>query len=322
MTKYVNELNGGSDGTALTLTNLAAAGTNGVRGGVSSSLKFSSAAAMDGSAMGVISSNIAELGIFRDTVTGTKYMKNMFSFSIDALPSADLTLIQYYGDSNATRLGGIHISSGAGGKIRLTDSASFSGVWTSSVTLVANKRYDVECVIYTGTSTSDGVIKAFLWDHDSGALLDTGVVTNANLASGKLIDNPRWGKCSSVTTQMKIDHMYWDDASTDLAPMGPWLQTQPPTPVVATTSDIYMVDARGSVSGGGVLGFSLTPTTGVTEVVEGLFAVVQQANPVDYTLTINQGGTNYTSTVTVPAKNTPVQLNKTWRKYYDGTAWK
>jgi len=191
---------------------------------------------------------------------------------------------------------------------------------TGATALTADTEYAVEVAITPGTTTSDGVLAYRItpWGNDA-TTVDTLTLTTANTGT-TAVQTDRLGAASVVSA---VTDFIVDDYRVHSLASG-WIGPTTPPPALATslTSAMFTIDARASVPGapGGALTYTIAPSTGVTEPVEGLFVgetPAVGAAAIDYTITVTETSTGLTATgtVTVPARaagtyTSPVRIRR------------
>ena len=306
MVLRTNSFDTGTEGAAVTAVNSAVNGD--AFTAVETTLTYAASAAAHG-AKGAISTNAAVSAYARYTINTSSVAVRIY-FSIDTVPTSDCHLIQV--SRSGVRVGSVHLN--GAGKLRISDATGTTGVWTAASAISANTWYWLDLLVTVGATTSDGVLSC---DYGTlgGASIESTTYSTANLGT-TAVDNIYFGKRSTVTYVVKMDTVAWEEGRTTR--IGPLVT--PPTIVHTEDPGICVVDARSSTAGDATsLTYSLAPTTGVTEPVDGLFLVEQQTTDVVYTLTVTQSGSGYTDTLTVPAVG--AAEGGTFRRIWTGTVW-
>ncbi len=288
-----NTFDGGTAGTGVTVASSSSSGDP-FTATESSNLTYSTAAATHGG-MGAISNSSASLAHVRCSITGSKNVAAAEHVRVNPAATSDVHILQFgTGGSSFVRVASIHVN--GENKLRLSDATGTApGVWTATDALDAAKTYLVEMYAAVGTTTANGALTVSYREVGATSAIETSTVSSLDLGTVNLTDI-NFGRRTVVANVVSIDEVRWDDAATGV--LGPLVD--PPTIDIDTTTAVAMVDARGS-TGAGTLTYSIAPSTGVTEPVDGLFLIPQATSPVDYTITVTQSGVGYTQVVSVPA---------------------
>jgi len=124
----------------------------------------------------------------------------------------------------------------------------------------------------------------------------------------------------------------WATVDMDNVELGDVASGWPPgsggTNVVVTSNSYLVADFTGSTSGASnVLSFSIAFTSGqnnssgIKQPVSGLFLIPRGTADSVYTVTINDGGTLTTQTVSVPAEGTATAIDGIVEYTWDGSSW-
>ena len=193
---------------------------------------------------------------------------------------------------------------GSGQLVLLTSTGTTVTGSTSTTTLTAGSFYDLEVAITRGTTISDGIIEYRVYPNGSGTALETKTITGQNTGTVD-VNAIRLGTSAAASAAQT----WWgDNLRVDTLVSG-WIGLTILPPVLNTQQydDYTIIDARGSTAGaGGTLTYTITPTAGVIEAIEGVFLVPRASTDTVYTITTHESGTNLTDntpTVTVPALN-------------------
>jgi|GEM_PF-3374782 len=91
--------------------------------------------------------------------------------------------------------------------------------------------------------------------------------------------------------------------STTVEALPPLQEGEPKAYATASSQEYVLVDARSSQDGGGVLSYSISPSTDTTQLVEGYWAVPRAVTDVEYTITVTDSVSSLqdSTTVTVDA---------------------
>lgn len=205
-----------------------------------------------------------------------------------------------------------------GGRLILTDQAgTFYYPAADNLTKIAAGKYRFEVQAVNAATT--GSVNLQVYDTTGALVLSknfTGLVGRAaNFVSsdiGIVGATPSWN--------VAIGIVQMDDGRTTA--IGPYVPAIPPVAVPSETDNTALISLIGSSpQNGGTLAYTLTPTTGVTQVTPGVWKVAAQAGSVVYTYTVTEtygaGQTIATTgTVTVAAKTqavgTKVRLSGVW----------
>jgi hypothetical protein len=207
----------------------------------------------------------------------------------DDVPTADSALLEV-GTGGSSFVARSSLIVNSAGKVRLWDDTGAT-LWTAAAAISPDTWYLVELVVLVGTTTSNSTIKASYRELGDASAIGGYATTTGNAGTGSLTDLRFFRKQGPAGY---VDSIAFDTAS-DGTLLGPW--STAPTVNVTNTPGVCVLDARGS--SGTSLTYSIAPTTGVTEPVDGLFLVEQQSSSVDYTITVTQSGVAYERTETV-----------------------
>ena len=183
--------------------------------------------------------------------------------------------------------------------LRIYDSANQT-VYTST-TPVTTGKFRVQVGIERSTDNTDGKVRlnAFLGSNYQGTTPDITFTSNTENTGIELISSIRTGHVNSVNGGHDLMLVDWQADSTKITGSGP-LQAGSPTATIQTGPQSYaIVDARNSVSGGGVLTYGISPTAKTQELTPGLWAIERGSTDQSYTVTVTDGTSNSTDSEVV-----------------------
>lgn len=165
----------------------------------------------------------------RDNVS-TSAFNAVFYVWFDSLPSADLYL--YRALVGSTRVLSVHIASGPGGKLRLSEAGSTTGVWTAAATLPLSQWVRIEVYGVVGSTTSNGTASIGVYLGDSTTPIETVYSSTARNLGTSPVTIQEFGKGSTdtYTTAFWFDSVQHNDAATGLP--GPYSPPANQAPVV------------------------------------------------------------------------------------------
>lgn len=230
--------------------------------------------------------------------------------------SSDTTLGIIYAGSN---LKAAQLIINAASRIRLQ---TFGGTTSTSVNvatatdaLPVNTWFRWEMWVSAGTSETNGQVRAAYYIGDSTTpVWDSGLITGNTAGTLGVITQGR----IALATNLGIDDFGLKDGND--AVWGAWPASQGITANATTTSNLVMIDARTSTGGSGVLTYSISPSSGVTEPTEGVFLVPQTGSTQNFTVTATDGILTDTTTVTVTPASAPTQASMRHRTW-TGSTW-
>lgn len=145
--------------------------------------------------------------------------------------------------------------------------------------------------MYGTRNATTGSIHCKAFDSSGSALGTEYIGTGLNTGSNQWIRS-QWGGSTGVAMDLDIFHMFTDDNSTPYYPALFTPPVAPPTLAALTGLQDYIgivAAGQGAAGSGGTLSYSISPTTGVIEPVDGIFYVPRDVS----------SGSDYTATVTV-----------------------
>lgn len=200
MTVNRNTFASGTDGSAP--SNPLASGDGYAFVSTTSAQSFSAANAPIGK-MCLLTTNGAATGFVRPSGLSTSGVAAHLYFKcVGSVPTSDTYLVRL--ESGGTRYASVHIN--AAGKLRLSDAAGTTGVWTAATALTAGHWYRLEVIFISGSTTSNGTLKVDYYDCgtedafiDTTTPVETGYShTDANVGAAVTFDNLYLGKYSST----------------------------------------------------------------------------------------------------------------------------
>jgi hypothetical protein len=202
---------------------------------------------------------------------------------------------------------GLRVEQNTNGTIVLLNAAN-SAIWTSPSAIPVGTEVRIQVTVDPATSTTGSVaLKLYVTNPRSSTTPDSGMSYTSSTFDAGTTDLTiiRFGRVSSTAGSTATVRTIWaiaQDSTADIAPLA-----GPPT-LSFTTADKFVVDARGSGSGGGgALAFSMAYSSGqnnassILEPVEGLFLVPHGTATSVYTVTVSETTGTDSDTVTVPA---------------------
>lgn len=235
---------------------------------------------------------------------------------ISATITSDTTLGTIYAGANL-RAGQLIINSAS--RIRLqtfggTTSTS-TNVATATEALPLNTWFRWEMWVSAGTDSTNGQIRAAYYIGDSTTpTWDSGLITGDTAGTLGVLTQGRIAIASTVG----VDDFGMKDGND--AVWGAWPASQGVIANTTTTENVVMVDARTSTGGSGVLTYSISPSSGVTEPVDGVFLIPQTSSTQNFTVTVTDGILSDTKTVTITPASAPTQASMRHRTW-TGSAW-
>lgn len=231
MVDYSNSLEGGTNGTTITTGN-SASGSGDAFTALSGTSTFSTSAAYHGS-LGFQAPTTAAAGYFYWDVSSTSNIAARLYFRPAGVASSDDYLIRL--GNGTTRLVSVHVN--AAGKLRVSDAAGTTGVWTAASALTANTWYRLDLYAVAGSTTSNGTIKFGYYLGDSTSPVETVYNnTSSNVGTATTFNRAYMGKYSAVSAfGYQFDDFKVRTAASDF--IGPVANT-PPTVDAGVTQNV------------------------------------------------------------------------------------
>lgn len=287
MTRYENTLEGGTSGTSVTAGN----------SGGASGTPFSSTAGTGGITYDTGAAIHGSLGAKSAATSLAGYLTGAFGsptdaaairiyFKVDTLVGSDSHLLRIM--AGATRVASWHINTT--GRLRLSDAAGTTGVFTSTDPILPGTEYYLDLYAKTGTTSTNGTIHgAFGVKGAEATPVGTFSSTTANMGTGDSLTGFQLGKISASTQVVSFDSVAWDDDASGLIGAYTASATPLPTPVVSTT--VTDASTYGGTNGSVLVSWTAVTGAGHYEVA---VANVHGATTGFTTLNANVTGTSYT----------------------------
>lgn len=295
MTTKRNSSEGGTAGLTLTTANSGgASGDAWDAFGGSVDPQFSTTHPIAGTKSISYPAAASQTSFHRWTTFAGDTLETRHYFWLDQIPTPSTEILQLR--SVSARAAAVYVTNTA--HIDFQDAAQASQ-FMSTATLTAGAGYYLRVWAKRGSSTTDGQMQLDLYTATGSLLQSSGLLTGKNTGTAVLTE-VRAGK-TSASTWVSSGVYYTDDwQATDASSTGPTLGATPSSPPTSTGTLTYgpYIDVRGS-TGTGTLSNSISPSTGVTEPVEGLFlvpAVTTAGTTVTYTVTTTDTSSGLSST--------------------------
>ena len=334
MARYDNTFEGGTNGSAITVTN--SGGTSGTAWGAivangagvtsSANIIYSSTAAQSGS-LGcriTLDASSSYLRVDADTtMTNRVFFRLKTTYPGPATSSINTMAVLMAGTVRT-----VSLVVGTDGKpfFTLTNSGTYFAACKPSTALTAGSKYTFEIVVgkATAAGNTDGELGFRILDsagtviHTYSGTGNTGIADYTAVRFGGATNTLGW-------TTLDID----DTSFGDLASGWPTAITSTSTTVSVINAIYYVSDFRASTSGGGnTLTFSIAWTSGANHAsgivvpVSGLFLIPQDSSSTSvYTVTVVDGANNTTQQVTVPSGSSSGAADSIIEYYWNGSAW-
>lgn len=243
----------------------------------------------------VLGTTNASLSEFQFTVQAGRVVARVENFRFDLAQSSWRPLV--FRNNSSANMVSLAVNGTTGLVSLVSNSATVSGS-NSTTVLAADTDYDLELAVTKGTTTSDGVCEYRIYAAGSSSALETRTFTGQNtetidarairLGSGNVASAAQTWWCDNLQVQ--------DLASGWIGPT-----VLPPILSFVTSYSYAVLDARGSTAqAGGSLSYTISPSIGVIEPVDGLFLIPRGGSDTVYTVTVTESGSGLTD-------NTPTE---------------
>lgn len=293
MTFLTNTAEGGTAGTAATISNTGGSSGNAFTAADQQVLspntgvwEFSSIRSHENVGYRVQGTSVRSYFSWNSgSFTASKMLTQRFYVRIPAAPSAAVQIMQLRNSTG--QAAALNVTTGR--NLQLTNAPGV-GLWTAASAMAVDTWYRVELAITAGTTTTNGVVDFAYYSLDSMTPIQTFTATNVDLGTTNIVD-VRWGKVSSTGTfEVFLDSLKIDSSSTTF--LGPHIVAVASLRPAASVSN---PGAWSNVGGAASNAAALADETDTTYCTTG-------ANPANATETFSMNGTLDTGPVTVKVR--------------------
>lgn len=319
MTRYTNSLEGGTNGTTITVANSGGASGTAFTAVTAGTLTFSnSSACVAHGSLGMLTSSTAAAGYVRNAISATSFAARLYAIFPATIGAVDEYVIRF--QVSGTRVLSIHVNTAA--KLRVVNGAG-TNVWTATNAVTSGTLYRIELRGIAGSTTSNGTIEAAYYLGDSTTAVESYLAdATANVGTVAMTD-VLMGKYSSNAYQIGFDELAWDDAATAL--IGPVnTNVAPSLSLSSSTSTLHpgetaTITATASDSDGTVVSLAWSTAAGALSGSGSTRTLTAPASLTDQTATVQVIATDDDGATTT--QTTDVALKASMSKLYNGTAW-
>lgn len=278
-------------GFALSAVTVANGGTVTYVGGMTGAAGVEFAATVTGQI-----ARIETAGLFNSTVL--VWDVEVF---MSAYPAATVRMFELF--SGATFA--LRVGMDSAGIITVYNAAN-GAVWNSTTPVPLNTVFRIGMRAEQGASSVDGKLLVAIYPTRTATQASSSTnISGVNLlTTATPFTNLMVGKLSSASTwTFAVDNLRL--SPTRAALYSGAVSNVSPTVNLVGRSDQWTIDGRTSTpAAGGTLTYTISPSTGVIELTEGVFSGAQSSVAVTYTVVATESGTNRTATKTyqVPAR--------------------